>query len=155
VPGSEDAESLTEDPALSPEAEAWGAFQNRLPKVPEEDVLDVDDFRVTPGGSYSYYLKRIATEGTRLRGRAITIFAIADKEGTVTLVSDPKIDLGVPSQGYDLGGKYNIVSSKVYRGNVKVPQGGKILSAQVLAWDEANKELVFQKKIVIGGPRGE
>jgi hypothetical protein len=140
---------------LSPEAEAWAAFQNRLPEIPEEVILDVDDFRVTPTGAYSYYLKRVTTTGGRLRGRAITIFAVADKDGNVVLVPDPKIDLSVPSQGYDLGGKYNIVSSKVYRGNVKVPQGGKLLSVRVLAWDEATKALIFQKKIAIGGPRAE
>jgi hypothetical protein len=143
------------EPQASPEAEAWGVFQKRLPKLPDQAELDVDDFRVTPNGNYSYYLKRIATTGERLRGRAITIFAVSDKDGKVALVSVPQIDLGVPSQGYDLGGKYNIVSSKVYRGSVKVPQGGQILSAQVLAWDESTKELIFQKKIIIGGPRSE
>lgn len=141
----------------SPEAEAWAAFQKRLPAITGPELLDVDDFRMNPGGSYSYYLKRVSTNDgeNRLRGRAIIVFAVADKAGKVTLVPDPQIDLGVPSQGYDNGGKYNIVSSKVYRGNVKVPTGGKLLSAQVLAWDETTKDLIFQKKIVIGDPRGD
>jgi hypothetical protein len=140
----------------NPEAEAWAAFQGRLPAIPGGAPLDVEEFRVTPGGNYSYYLKSTASDpGARLRGRAITIFAVADKAGAVTLAADPKIDLREPSQGYDNGGKYNILSSKVYRGNISVPPGGKILSAQVLAWDEGSKELIFRKKIVIGVPRGD
>lgn len=155
----EEADSAGEDaqPAQpsNPEAEAWATLQGRLPKISASPILTVDEFRLTPAGSYSYYLKRLSSSGDRLRGRAITIFAVASKDGRVTLVPDPEIDLGVPSQGYDKGGKYNIISSKVYRGTIDVPAGGQILSAQVLAWDETTRELIFQEKIVVGGPRGD
>jgi hypothetical protein len=159
IPGAPDPENpapnlpASKDEGPPGEAEIWAAFQSRLPGVTAEGILDVDDFRVTPAGNYSYQLKNVASEGGRLRGRAIAVFAVADASGAVSLVPDPVIDLAVPSQGYDRGGKYNIISSKEYRGAVKVPQGGQILSARVLAWDEATRELVFQKRIVIGRAR--
>jgi hypothetical protein len=135
----------------SAEAAAWQTFHNRLSMPPDPNILDVDEFRFSPRGSYTFYLQQIKSPGTRLKGRAITVFALEDKNGEVTLVSDPPIDLSKPFQGFEKGGKYNIVSSKVYKGNIRIPEGGKALSAEVLAWDEETRELVFLKKISLRG----
>lgn len=141
--------------SASPEAQAWAALHNRLTEPPAENILDVNEFRFSADGSYSYYLVKLPREGAdpteRLRGRAIAVFAISDKSGKVTLAADPEIDLKNPSQGWDLGGRYNIVASKVYKGRIRIPQGGTVLSAEVLAWDEETKGLVFLKKVPLDG----
>ncbi|MDR1040721.1 MAG: hypothetical protein LBR80_11275 [Deltaproteobacteria bacterium] len=134
-----------------PEEEAWAALHNRLVKPEGPAVLDVDEFRFSQDGAYSYYLKQATSPGERLRGRAVTIFAVADRDGNVRLVPDPEFDLRNPSQGWDLGGRYNIISSKVYRGRIRIPQGGKALSVEVLAWDEETKELIFLKSLSLDG----
>jgi hypothetical protein len=133
------------------EAAAWASLHNRLSLPGEEKLLDVDEFKFSPRGSYSFYLQQIKSPGTRLKGRALTVFAMEDEKGKVALVSDPPIDLSKPFQGFEKGGRYNIVSSKVFKGNVRVPAGGKALSAEVLAWDEETKELIFIKKISLRG----
>jgi hypothetical protein len=133
------------------EDEAWETFHSRLSLPKNAPTLEIDEFRFSPRGAYSFFLKQDANPGMRLKGRALTVFAIEDKEGEVILVSDPSIDLTKPSQGYERGGRYNIISSKMYRGNISVPQGSKVLSAEVLAWDEETKKLVFLKKISLEG----
>jgi hypothetical protein len=140
-------------PAGGPVAEeaAWETFHNRLVLPSGEPELDVDEFRFSPRGNYSFFLKQDARPGVRLKGRTVTVFALEDKDGEVTLVSDPAMDMTKPSQGYERGGRYNIIASKVYRGNVAIPEGGKALSAEVLAWDEETKELVFLKRISLEG----
>ncbi|MDR2459778.1 MAG: hypothetical protein LBE38_03195 [Deltaproteobacteria bacterium] len=133
------------------EEAAWASLNALLPRTLPEPFLDVDEFRFTARGNYSYYLKQAAEPGTRLRGRAITVFSLQDQAGNVTLVSDPEIDLTKPSQGYERGGKFNIISSKVYRGDIDIPPGSKALSAEVLAWDETSHELIFRKRVSLGG----
>jgi hypothetical protein len=139
-------------PTLSPEDLAWETFHRKLTLPSQTPQLDVDEFKLNPNtGSYSYLLKQDGEPGVRLRGRSITVFAIALEDGTVSLVSDPKIDLQSPAQGYDRGSRYNIVASKVYQGRVEVPPNARILSVEVLAWEEDTKELVFLKKISTEG----
>jgi hypothetical protein len=142
---------LNGESPLGPEEKAWAQLHGLLTKPPEPPSLDVDDFRLSPDGTFTYYLKQAQGPGTRLKGRAITVFALSDGKGKVKLASFPKVDLNNPSQGWDLGGKFNIISSKVYKGQIEVPPGGKILSVEVLAWDEDSKQLVFDKKIDLGG----
>jgi hypothetical protein len=133
-----------------PEEEAWTALHKRLTMPSGPVILDVDEFRFSPDGSYSYYLKQAAGPGERLKGRAVTIFSVADKDGKVRLVPDPEFDLRKPAQGWDTGGRYNIIASKVYKGTIRIPQGGKVISAEILAWDEDTKELIFLKRVPVG-----
>jgi hypothetical protein len=149
--GEGDAGGPASAEALSPENSAWDAFHKRLTPPAAPPNLDVDEFRLESDGVFSYYLKKEAEPGVRLRGRAVAVFAVRDASGAVELVSFPKIDLSKPSQGYDLGGKYNIIASKAYRGQVPVPPGGAVLSVEVLAWEEDSKALVFMKKVDLGG----
>ncbi|MDR1081849.1 MAG: hypothetical protein LBQ79_13035 [Deltaproteobacteria bacterium] len=134
-----------------PEEVAWTMLHNRLTMPPGPVVLDVDEFRFSPDGSYTYYLKRAEGPGERVKGRAVTVFAVADRGGNVKLVPDPELDLRNPSQGWDLGGRYNMMASKVYKGRISIPSGGEVRSAEILAWDEETKELIFLKRVPLDG----
>ncbi|MDR2612761.1 MAG: hypothetical protein LBG06_08040 [Deltaproteobacteria bacterium] len=156
IPGApaagEDGDGVAAPPgAAGPEEEAWAALHKRLALPSGVPVLDVDEFRFSPDGSFTYYLKKITEPGDRLRGRAITVFSVRDRGGKVALVSDPEIDLRNPSQGWDRGGRYNIIASKVYKGRIRIPQGGMALAAEVLAWEEDTKALVFLKRVPLEG----
>jgi hypothetical protein len=65
------------------------------------------------------------------------------------LASAPEIDLSQPGQGWEKGAKYNIIASKVVRAKMNIPEGGRVLNAEVLAWEEDTKELIFLKRIKI------
>ncbi|MDR1312765.1 MAG: hypothetical protein LBQ12_03490 [Deltaproteobacteria bacterium] len=149
--GEDPAAASAQQAPAGPEEEAWTAFHNRLAVPAGPAILDVDEFRFSPDGSYSYYLKQAAGPGERLRGRAITVFAVADRDGKVRLASDPEMDLRNPSRGWDIGGRYNIIASKVYKGRARIPPGGSALSCEVLAWDEDSKDLIFMKRVPLGG----
>jgi hypothetical protein len=137
--------------ALTPHDEVWAAWHGRLPAVPGAQPVDVDEFKISVGGQFSFILRQNGQPGQRVRGRSVTVCAVAAEDGTVTLAASPEFDLTKPEQGWERGMRYNIIASKVVRGRVTVPKGGQVLSAEVLAWDEDDRSLVFRKKIKIEG----
>jgi hypothetical protein len=144
-PAGQDAGSV---PELSPLEEVWAVWHARLDPIENPQPLDVAEFKISVDGKLSFILRQNA-EGQRMRGRSITICAVADADGAIALASAPPIDLTKPEQGWAEGFKYNIIASKVMRGKVEVPDGGRVLGAEVLAWDEDSKALVFRRKIKI------
>ncbi|MDR1396056.1 MAG: pentapeptide repeat-containing protein [Deltaproteobacteria bacterium] len=133
----------------TPEEEAWAKFWASWPPVPPpSSLLDVDDFKVTGAGEISFILRQIEGPGQRARGRSVTVCAVADRSGQVKIVPAPDFNLAKPAEGYNVGSRYNILSSKVVRGKIAIPPGGKFLGAEVLAFDEDSRELVLRKKIV-------
>jgi hypothetical protein len=155
-----DASESQSDPAAAdpPDAQAanpldaaWARFHSRLKFPSGPPVLDTDEFKLALDGTVSFVLKQNAEPGQRVRGRTLIVVAVADKDGNVTLMSTPEIDLENPDQGWELGSKYNIIASKVVRGKIAIPEGGRVLNAEVLAWDEDTRELIFRKKIKIEG----
>jgi hypothetical protein len=111
--------------------------------------LDIDDFEVSSGGQVTFLLRQNGAPGQREKGRTMVVLAIADAAGAIRLVSAPETDLARPEQGWEMGSKYNIVASKLMRAKAPVPAGYRILSAEIVAWEEDSKELVFRKKIII------
>jgi hypothetical protein len=138
-------------PAATPLDAAWAQFHARLNLPTGPAVLETEEFKLGLDGSMSFVLKQNAEPGQRVRGRTVIVAAVADRDGNVTLMSTPPIDLEKPEQGWELGSKYSIVASKVVRGKIDIPEGGQVLSAEVLAWDEDTRELIFRKKIKIEG----
>jgi hypothetical protein len=149
-PGGESA--LASSPDNISESEAWKVFWAKWP-APKENtgskentgLLVVEDFKLF-GGQFSYVLKRLEP-GQRVRGRSATILAVADAAGKVKLKPFPEFNLKEPGAGYKAGARYNILSSKVVRGKVAIPEGGRVLSVEIVAWDEDSRELVFRQRI--------
>jgi len=135
----------------NPEELVWASLRSLLTTPSGPSILDVEEFKLTQDGKISFILRQALSRGTRLRGRSIVVCSVSDENGEISLKSSPEIDLTNPNEGYKFGSKYNIVSSKIVRGQIKVPPSGKILSAEILAWDEMTQELVFRKKIKIEG----
>jgi hypothetical protein len=160
--GSESGEAQEPQPsgdaaaeqAASPLDALWADFHASLASIPSASppILDTEEFQIALNGDVSFVLKQNAGAGQRARGRTVIFLAVADKDGSLTLKTAPEIDLADPdASGWELGSKYNIIASKVVRGNIEIPEGGKVINAEVLAWDEDSKELVFRKKIKIEG----
>jgi hypothetical protein len=153
APGTEatstTAANLTAPDAKTPESEAWDAFWTFWPPPPSnaDPQLDADDFKIASNGQISFILRQVEEPGLRARGRSVIICAVADNRGQVKLQASPEFDLKKPADGFSVGARYNIISSKVVRGQVTVPAGGRLLSVEVLAWDEDTRELVLRKKI--------
>jgi hypothetical protein len=148
------AEEVPSEAALPPLDALWQSFHSSLSAVPaiSTDILDTEEFQIATDGTVSFVLKQNGPSGQRARGRAVTFVAVSDKAGRLSLLTAPEIDLADPdASAWELGSKYNIIASKVVRGKIEVPEGGKVLNAEVLAWDEDSKELVFRKKIKIEG----
>jgi hypothetical protein len=144
-PGTEPA-----SPAPNTLGQVWAQFHAglTLPPANPQD-LEVDNFKLSSRGDVTFLLRQNAEPGQRLRGRTIVVFAIAERNGVISLASAPAINLNQLEEGWTLGSKYNIVAAKVINNKLIIPEGGKILNAEVLAWDEDTKELVFRKKIEI------
>jgi hypothetical protein len=139
-------------PAPSPQDAAWAAFHALLPAVPSPAPVDVDEFKLSVNGQFSFMLLQNDAPGQRVRGRSVTVFAVAGPDDeSVTLIASPEMDLTELEQGWEVGSRYNIIASKVVRGQIAVPEGSQVLSAEVLAWDEDDKSLIFRKKIKIEG----
>ncbi|MDR2141770.1 MAG: hypothetical protein LBR11_08290 [Deltaproteobacteria bacterium] len=135
----------------SPEAKAWAAFWGSWPNPPgASSQLTVEDFKIAGGGQFTYVLKRLEGPAPRARGRSVSIFAVADSRGEVKLVGSPEFNLQDPLAGYQVGARYNIMSSKIMRGKIPVPRGGRLLSLEILAWDEDSRELVLRQRIKLG-----
>jgi hypothetical protein len=136
---------------MDTEAEAWASLDLLLPPIASPASLDVDDFKFGPEGQFSFFLKQAGGPGQRARGRAVTVLALASPEGQVALSIFPEADLAQNGQAWEVGSKYNIIAAKVIKGQVAIPEGGRVLGAEVLAFDEDSKALVFRKKIKNGG----
>ncbi|MDR1309566.1 MAG: hypothetical protein LBL95_06685 [Deltaproteobacteria bacterium] len=155
VPGPEEAPAGSQGQqdapaeASSPLREAWRAWHEASGVPRELASLDIDDFEVSGGGQITFLLRQSGEPGQREKGRALTVLAVSDEAGRVSLVSAPQIDLSSPEQGWELGAKYNIMASKLMRAKADLPAGARILNAEVVAWEEDSKELVFRKKILI------
>jgi hypothetical protein len=146
------------DPPPVPEGDPlealWSRFHSSLASLPTANppILDTEEFQIALDGEVSFVLKQNAGAGQRARGRTVIFLAVADADGNLSLMTTPEIDLADPdASGWELGSKYNIIASKVVRGKIEIPEGGQVLNAEVLAWDEDSKELVFRKKIKIEG----
>jgi hypothetical protein len=155
-PAPEPVEPLAEgppaDPAGSPVDALWARFHASLKSLPSTNppVLDTEEFQISRNGEVGFVLKQNAGAGQRARGRTVTVVAVADKNGDLSILTAPEIDLANPDlSGWELGSKYNIIASKVVRGKIDIPEGGRVINAEVLAWEEDSKELVFRKKIKI------
>lgn len=158
TPDPNEPESPQENEPSEPEAAPldalWARFHASLASLSTANppILDTEEFQISLDGEVSFVLKQNAQPGQRARGRTVIILAVADKDGNLSLMTAPEIDLGDPdASGWELGSKYNIIASKVVRGQIALPEGGQVLNAEVLAWDEDSKELVFRKKIKIEG----
>jgi hypothetical protein len=130
----------------------WARFHSTLESLPTANppILDTEEFQISRSGEVSFVLKQNAGAGQRARGRAVVFVAVSDASGDISLLTAPAIDLADPdASGWELGSKYNIIASKVVRGQIAIPEGGKVINAEVLAWEEDSKELVFRKKIKI------
>jgi ketosteroid isomerase-like protein len=137
---------------MSPEeaqAAVWAAWHDKLSIPNQKPFIDIEEFKVSVDGDISFILKNNSQPGERIKGRAIVVCLVADKDGVLSLKAAPEIDLAKPQEGWEKGSRYNIIASKVVRGKISIPEGGKILNAEVLAWEEDTKELVFLKKIKI------
>jgi hypothetical protein len=152
------SEEGQEEPAPEPEGDPlealWSRFHASLASLPTTNppILDTEEFQIALDGEVSFVLKQNAGAGQRARGRTVIFLAVSDADGNLSLMTAPEIDLADPdASGWELGSKYNIIASKVVRGKIEIPEGGKVLNAEVLAWDEDSKELVFRKKIKIEG----
>jgi hypothetical protein len=128
---------------------AWQAWHKATGSVNNPVALDIDDFEVSASGNVTFLLRQDGTPGQRVKGRVLVILALSDPDGKISLVSAPAIDLTKPQQGWELGSKYNIVASKLVRAQAQIPEGAKILNAEVVSWQEETKRLVFRKKILI------
>ncbi|MDR1049955.1 MAG: hypothetical protein LBP95_02520 [Deltaproteobacteria bacterium] len=128
---------------------AWKAWSDRLPMPGETASLDIDDFEVSPGGQVTFLLRQSGESGRREKGRVNVILAVRDAGGAVSLVPAPPFDMEKPEEGWTIGVKYNIVASKLIRARGQVPPGSKIVNAEVVAWEEDSRELVYRKKILI------
>jgi hypothetical protein len=135
--------------AADPLQEAWQSWHKTSGPVKTQTNLDIDDFEVSSSGQVTFLLRQNGEPGLRVKGRVIVVLAISDEKGTISLVSAPEMDLTKPEQGWELGSKYNIIASKLVRAQAPIPNGAKILNAEVASWDEETKELVFRKKILI------
>ncbi|MDR0356118.1 MAG: hypothetical protein LBJ64_10365 [Deltaproteobacteria bacterium] len=135
--------------AATPLQEAWQKWRAQIgsPQTPME-TLDIEDFEVTASGQVTFLLRQSGEPGRRVRGRVLVVLAVSDANGKITLLSAPQTNMSA-AQGWDKGSKYNIVASKLMRVKAEVPAGSKILNAEVVAWEEDTKELVFRKKILI------
>jgi hypothetical protein len=129
---------------------AWAQFHARM-TIPQGQAqpLDTDEFKLSSNGNVSFLLQQKNNPGQRVRGRTAIVFAVSDASGNISLIAAPPFDLNKPETGWENGSKYNIIASKVVNAKIDIPQGGKVLNAEVLAWDEETKELVFRKKIKI------
>jgi hypothetical protein len=131
----------------TPESKAWGIFWKNWPQPPTGDShLEVADFRLAEGGQFTFNLK-VEDPGQRARGRSVAIFAVVDNRGRVTLAPVPEFPLKDSAAAFKAGARYNILSSKVVKGKVPIPQGGKILSVEIMAFDEDSSELVLRERI--------
>jgi hypothetical protein len=134
----------------SPESEAYSAmWASWPPPFTGRSRLAVDDFKLN-GAQFSFILKQVEESGQRERGRSSSIFAVANAAGQVKLYAIPDFPVKDPAAGFRVGARYNIVSSKVVRGRVPLPPGGKILSVLVVAWDEDSQKLVLTEKLRLG-----
>ena len=150
-PPADEAEAPAE-PAANPLDALWARFHASLASLPttHPPILDTEEFQISLDGDVSFVLKQNASPGQRARGRAVIFLAVADKDGELSMMTAPEIDLADPdASGWELGSKYNIIASKVVSGKITIPEGGKVVNAEVLAWEEDSKELVFRKKIKI------
>jgi hypothetical protein len=144
------AETETDEfPVLDPLQAAWDVWHQASGTVTAQIALDIDDFEDSPSGNVTFVLRQDGQPGRRVKGRVLVVIALSDKSGKVTLVSAPATDLTKPEQAWEMGSKYNIVASKLVRAQAPIPQGSKILNAEVSSWDEDSKKLVFRKKILI------
>jgi hypothetical protein len=128
---------------------AWKAWYDRLTMPRETASLDIDDFEVSSGGQVTFLLRQSGESGRREKGRINVILAVRDAGGSVSLVPAPPFDMEKPEEGWEIGVKYNIVASKLIRARGQVPPGSKIVNAEVVAWEEDSRELVYRKKILI------
>jgi hypothetical protein len=133
----------------TPLQQAWQAWYDRLTMPAQMASLDIDDFEVSSSGQVTFLLRQSGEPGHREKGRVMVVLAISDANDRITLVPAPEIDLTKPEQGWDVGAKYNIVASKLIRAKATIPNNSKILNAEVVAWEETSKELVYRKKIII------
>jgi hypothetical protein len=128
---------------------AWAVWHERSGNVTNPVDLDIEDFAVSGKGTVTFLLLQNGDPGLRVKGRTLVVLAISDPTGKISLVSAPPTDLNNPEQAWELGSKYNIVSSKLVRVQATIPNGSKILNAEVASWDEETKALVFRKKMKI------
>ncbi|MDR2387439.1 MAG: hypothetical protein LBE80_07650 [Deltaproteobacteria bacterium] len=128
---------------------AWQAWHTATGEVTDPNSLDISDFEVSPKGSVTFFIRQDGEPGQRVKGRVLVVLAISEANGKISLVSAPPTDLTKPEQGWELGSKYNIIASKLVRAQANIPDGAKIVNAEVSSWEEETKELVFRKKILI------
>jgi hypothetical protein len=144
--GLVDPQNVSKDPTpKTPESEAWAALWAKWPAPGENVQLAVENFERNRD-QFTFILKQ-TEPGQRAKGRSAAIFAVADAKGQVKLASFPEFDLKDQAAGFKIGARYNIVASKVVRGKVTIPSGGKLLSVTIVAWDEDSQDLVFRRKI--------
>jgi hypothetical protein len=148
TPVSSDANFINEFPS---EKAAWDAWHARLTPITGKEQVDADQFKLSVDGQLSYVLRQKSDPGQRVKGRSVVILAASDPKGRISLHSMPEIDLSYPQSGWELGAKFNIVASKIMSGPLVLPDDLKIVSAEVLTWDEDSKELNYRKKIKIEG----
>ncbi|MDR2300827.1 MAG: hypothetical protein LBF38_02140 [Deltaproteobacteria bacterium] len=128
---------------------AWQTWHTAIGEVADSNSLDISDFEVSPKGNVTFFIRQDGQPGQRVKGRVLVVLAISDANGKISLASAPPTDLTKPEQGWELGSKYNIIASKLVRAQANIPDGAKIVNAEVASWEEETKELVFRKKILI------
>ncbi|MDR1487503.1 MAG: hypothetical protein LBT62_05870 [Deltaproteobacteria bacterium] len=161
---SEDAsEAVSEDASEDPDAAelqpgetadldeqaVWNSWHSLLNVPTDKPTIDVDDFKLSARGQISFVLRQNSQPGLRVKGRTIVMCLVEDKNGALSLMSAPEIDISKPEQGWEKGTKYNIIASKLMRAKMDLPEGAQVLNAEILAWEEDSKELIFLKKMTI------
>ena len=136
------------DPAPSiadPSGRTLESWSDLLPNPasPPEQELDIEQLRVT-GPDFNFQLTNTGL-GHQAQGRLLLLFAV-QTGGQGLLAPYPDFDDQSPTPDFSQGLGYNIRSSKIIKGRLKLPADGQIVAMTAVAFTRGG-QVVLKKKI--------